>query len=81
MWQRRHVLRFHGGSVVSLIVPKVTEFRIPPGGIWARVNEVSPDPRDPLFSNEANRSVLRISYEADLKMKLLIDFIFFNIFE
>lgn len=69
MWQRRHVLRFQGGSVVSLIVPKVTEFRIPPGGIWARVNEVSPDPHhpfiDPLFYNKADRSVLRI-----LAMKL-----------
>lgn len=46
------------------------------------MNEVSPDPHHPfigpLFSKKANRSVLRISYEADLKMKLLI---FFNIFE
>lgn len=76
LWQRRYVLRFQGGSLVSLIVPKVTEFRIPPGGTWARVNEVSPDPHhpfiDPLFSNKANTRVLRLSYEADLKTKLLI---------
>lgn len=73
MWQRRDVLWFQGGSVVSLIVPKV---------MWGRVTEVYRDAHppfiDPFFSNNNQYSV-HISYEAVVKMKLLIEFIFFYI--